>query len=207
MVSLRRTFTLGTFSNDERKHHWPEVGKTKLDANTHAQSSTTRRPRLVQGPVVRRPISTNSGVNFTPGFFIPLFKNLLETIFTILVRTSRDQIASKKIWTALSSQAFRLTLGYLNLALNNPGQDAICRHLPSSLEPEYVTLKIQINWTHQIVRTVAAILPTCRQWCKLNVKGTYREPQTTKWNLIFFFLNLNKPSKAFEMSPVPGNCK
>ena len=49
------------------------------------------------GPVVRRPISANSGVNFNPGFFIPLFKNLSETIFPTLVRTSSDQIASKKI--------------------------------------------------------------------------------------------------------------
>ena len=32
------------------------------------------------GPVVRRPISANSGVNFNPGLFISLFKNLSETI-------------------------------------------------------------------------------------------------------------------------------
>ena len=42
-------------------------------------------------------VYANSGVNFNPGFFIPLFKNLSETIFPALVRTSSDQIASKKI--------------------------------------------------------------------------------------------------------------
>ena len=42
-----------------------------------------------------------------PGFFIPLFKSLLETIFHILIRTPSDQIASKKIWTAFSFKAFR----------------------------------------------------------------------------------------------------
>ena len=62
---------------------------------------------IALGPFVRRPTSANSGVNCNPGFFIPSFKNLLETIFPILVRTSSDQIASKKIWTAFSFKAFR----------------------------------------------------------------------------------------------------
>ena len=50
-----------------------------------------------QGPVVQRPISSNPGLNFNPAFFISLFKSLLGKIFTILFRTSNDQIASKKI--------------------------------------------------------------------------------------------------------------
>ena len=49
------------------------------------------------GPVVQRPISSNPGLNFNPAFFISLFKSLLGKIFTILFRTSNDQIASKKI--------------------------------------------------------------------------------------------------------------
>ena len=51
----------------------------------------------VLGPVVQRPISSNPGLNFNPAFFISLFKSLLGKIFTILFRTSNDQIASKKI--------------------------------------------------------------------------------------------------------------
>ena len=47
--------------------------------------------------VVQRPISSNPGLNFNPAFFISLFKSLLGKIFTILFRTSNDQIASKKI--------------------------------------------------------------------------------------------------------------
>ena len=50
-----------------------------------------------QGPVVQRPISSNPGLNFNPAFFISLFKSLFGKIFTILFRTSNDQIASKKI--------------------------------------------------------------------------------------------------------------
>ena len=49
------------------------------------------------GPVVQRPISPNPGLNFNSGFFISLSKSLLGKIFTIIFRTSNDQIASKKI--------------------------------------------------------------------------------------------------------------
>ena len=49
------------------------------------------------GPVVQRPISSNPELNFNPAFFISLFKSLFGKIFTILFRTSNDQIASKKI--------------------------------------------------------------------------------------------------------------
>ena len=42
-------------------------------------------------------ISSNPGLNFNPAFFISLFKSLFGKIFTILFRTSNDQIASKKI--------------------------------------------------------------------------------------------------------------
>ena len=49
------------------------------------------------GPVVQRPISSSPGLNFNPAFFISLFKSLFGKIFTILFRTSNDQLASKKI--------------------------------------------------------------------------------------------------------------
>ena len=60
-----------------------------------------------QGPVVQRPISSNPELNFNPAFFISLFKSLFGKIFTILFRTSNDQIASKKIWTEFSLKVFR----------------------------------------------------------------------------------------------------
>ena len=62
---------------------------------------------IVLGPVVQRPISPNPGLNFNPAFFISLFKSLFGKIFTILFRTSNDQIASKKIWTEFSLKVFR----------------------------------------------------------------------------------------------------
>ena len=82
-----------------------------------------------QGPVVQRLISANPGLNCNPAFFISLFKSILGKIFTILFRTSNDQIASKNIWTEFLSKFsdlksnFTLTLGYLNPPLNNRGQN------------------------------------------------------------------------------------
>ena len=81
-----------------------------------------------QGPVIQKLISSNPGLNCNPPFFISLFKSLLGKIFTILLRTSNNQIASKKIWTEFLlkfsdlKSNFTLTLGYLNPALNNRGQ-------------------------------------------------------------------------------------
>ena len=84
--------------------------------------------QINQGPVVQKLISSNPGLNCNPPFFISLFKSLLGKIFTILLRTSNNQIASKKIWTEFLlkfsdlKSNFTLTLGYLNPALNNRGQ-------------------------------------------------------------------------------------
>ena len=69
--------------------------------------SGTRISCQIRGPVVQRPISSNPGLNFNPAFFISLFKSLFGKIFTILFRTSNDQIASKNIWTEFSLKVFR----------------------------------------------------------------------------------------------------
>ena len=83
------------------------------------KSSAQERYHWALGPVVWRPISANAGVNLNPSFFIPLFKSLLETNFHILIRTSSDQIASKKIWTAFSFKAFRPEIKFqTNLGLS-----------------------------------------------------------------------------------------
>ena len=49
-----------------------------------------------QGPVVRRPISTNPGLNFNLGFFFFCSKAFYRIIFSILFRASNHQIAGKK---------------------------------------------------------------------------------------------------------------
>ena len=81
-----------------------------------------------QGPVVRRRISANTGLNFNLDFFTPLFESLFGIISSILYRASNRQILIKKNYTefllklsGLKSE-FTLTLGYLNPALNNPAQ-------------------------------------------------------------------------------------
>ena len=66
------------------------------------------RYSLQQGPVVRRPISANPGLKFSPNFFISLLKSLFREKFPYsFSRTSNNQIVSKKIWTEFSFIAFR----------------------------------------------------------------------------------------------------
>ena len=78
------------------------------------------------GPVVRRPISANSGLNFNLGFFLFCSKTFSQIIFSILFRASNHQIVGKKNKTEFAfklsylNSNFALTLGYLNHALNNP---------------------------------------------------------------------------------------
>ena len=50
----------------------------------------------LQGPVVRRPISTNPGLNFNLGFFFFCSKAFSRIIFSILFRASNHQIVGKK---------------------------------------------------------------------------------------------------------------
>ena len=68
-----------------------------------------------QGPVVRRPISANPGLNFNPGFFFFCLKAFSQIIFSLLLRASNHQIVGKK-----NKQNLLFQLSYLksNFALN-----------------------------------------------------------------------------------------
>ena len=88
-----------------------------------------RRTELTNmGPVVRRPISANPGLNLNLGFFSFCSKAFSRIIFSILSRASSHQIVGKKNNFKLNllfklsymNSNFALTLGYLNPALNNP---------------------------------------------------------------------------------------
>ena len=72
-----------------------------------ASSKLARRGRLVDppllifqfsnlGPVVRRPISANPGLNFNPGLFFFSSKAFSRTIFSILFRVANHQTVNKK---------------------------------------------------------------------------------------------------------------
>ena len=50
---------------------------------------------IVQGPVVRTPVSASPGLNFNPGFFFFLSKALYRIILSILFRVSNHQIEGK----------------------------------------------------------------------------------------------------------------
>ena len=81
-----------------------------------------------QDPVVWSPISPNLWLHFNPGFFIPSFKSLLGIIFYIAFRASSHLILDRKnsieffIKAFRSEISFKLTMGYLNPALNNLAQ-------------------------------------------------------------------------------------
>ena len=51
---------------------------------------------IQQGPVVRKLISANLGLNFNLGFFSFFSKAFSQTIFSILFRASNHQIVRKK---------------------------------------------------------------------------------------------------------------
>ena len=84
-------------------------------------------PQKVQGPVVRRPISANPGLNFNLRFFIPSLKSLFGKIFSVLFKASSSHTLNKKNSTEDLKSDFTLTLGYLNPALNNPAQNSFLR--------------------------------------------------------------------------------
>ena len=52
--------------------------------------------KKAQGPVVRRPISANPGLNFNPSLFFFSSKAFSRTIFSILFRVANHQIVDKK---------------------------------------------------------------------------------------------------------------
>ena len=70
-----------------------------------------------QGPVVRRPISANPGLNFNLRFFIPSLKSLFGKIFSVLFKASSSHTLNKKNSTEFSCKAFRSEIGFHT----NPG--------------------------------------------------------------------------------------
>ena len=69
------------------------------------------------GPVVRRPISANPGLNFNLNFFIPLFKCLFRIVSGVLYRASNNHIRDKKNPTEFSLKAIRSEIRFHT----NPG--------------------------------------------------------------------------------------
>ena len=87
---------------------------------------------FTQGPVVRRTISANPGLNFNLGFSFFCSKALSRIIFSILFRVSNHQIGVKKMikLTLLFKLPYlnsnlALTLGYLKPALKNPARQRL----------------------------------------------------------------------------------
>ena len=71
----------------------------------------------ILGPVVRRPISANPGLNFNLSFFIPLLKSLFGKIFSVLFKASSSRTLNKKNSTEFSCKASRSEIGFHT----NPG--------------------------------------------------------------------------------------
>ena len=87
----------------------------KITINLAISKSINHKPRQLKnlqrtdhkGPVVRRPIRANTGLNFILGFFTPLFESLFGIIFSILYGASNHQIVDKKNYTEFSMKPFR----------------------------------------------------------------------------------------------------
>ena len=80
----------------------------------------------LQGPVVKRPISSNPGLNFNPGFFFFCSKVFSQVISSLFLEHPIIKLLAERIklnfllkLSYLKSN-FTLTAGYLNPALNNP---------------------------------------------------------------------------------------
>ena len=78
------------------------------------------------GPVVRRPISVNLGLNFTPGFFIFLIESHLGKLSLFFLEHPMTKLQGKRFKVNFLLKAsdlksnFTQTPNYLNPALNNP---------------------------------------------------------------------------------------
>ena len=90
-----------------------------------------------QDPVVQRVISTNPelNLNLNPGFFISLFNSLLGKFSLFFLEHPMIKLQAKRFdlnfllkLSDLKSNS-TLTLGYLNLAMDNPGQVIIMLQL------------------------------------------------------------------------------
>ena len=83
-------------------------------------------PLSTQDSVVRRLISNNPGLNLNPRFFIFFSKAYSRIFFSIFFRSSSYQTWTKRtkmnflFELSYLNSNFTLTLGYLNLPLNNP---------------------------------------------------------------------------------------
>ena len=83
-----------------------------------------KSPKIL-GPVVRRLISANPGLNFNLGLFFFSSKAFSRTIFSILFRVANPKLLTKRIKLNMLFKLSYLNsnLGYLNPALNNSARE------------------------------------------------------------------------------------
>ena len=75
----------------------------------------------LQGPVFRKPISANPGLNFNLDFYTSLFDSLFGIIFSTLYGASNHQIVDKKNSTEFSIKASRAEIRFhTNPGLSKP---------------------------------------------------------------------------------------
>ena len=76
---------------------------------------------IVLGPVFRKPISANPGLNFNLGFYTSLFDSLFGIIFSTLYGASNHQTVDKKNSTEFSLKASRAEIRFhTNPGLSKP---------------------------------------------------------------------------------------
>ena len=122
----------GIVTKDRRKN-WPIADRRfpsnhpRNNCGMHFGPSSllVSKAAIDQGPVVQRPISTNPGLNFNPGFFFFCFKAFSRIIFPFFLEHPITELQTRSIKLNLLfkllylNSNFALTLGYFNPALNN----------------------------------------------------------------------------------------
>ena len=78
------------------KYAWSALARSKIRLCVKGDEHRINFYFQLLGPVVRRPISANQGLNFNPGLFFLSSKVFSWTIFPILFRVANHQIVDKK---------------------------------------------------------------------------------------------------------------
>ena len=92
---------------------------------------------MIQGPVVRRPVSANPWLNFNPLSFSFCVKAFPRIIALFFLEQPSTKLQTKRIKLNLLFN-FTQTLGYLNPALKNPAQ------VPKTRDREYRV--VYVTW-------------------------------------------------------------
>ena len=108
-LTTRGSYNQGSFNQGSYKQRSSQAGVLQpgvLQLGVLTTRGFTTWGCYNQGPVVRRPISANPGLNFNPGFFFFCSKIFSRVISSLLFGASNHQFVGTKNKTEFASSAF-----------------------------------------------------------------------------------------------------